>query len=217
MFKATLDTRQFDKTLKEYMQFTKRSVAEVANAKCWFIARNATNTTKAVDRSKIDAELDAPSRINPEAPLAAILVNKQLRGKGMKGVSGSQMQAAIKKLKAARKRSINFLRSGWLPAVRILEYHLKKGDIQFSKRYAPKLNRQTKQFGREKGAAIYARPERERTFAEIENAVYGGKKPSPRVHDLIVEGLQKAITQEVASMKTYIERKLNPEINKFNR
>jgi hypothetical protein len=219
MVNVKVDTKAFDKALDEYMQFTKRSVAEVINAKCWFIARNAILMTEKTPVSRIDSELSAPSREYAPAPLAAIIINSRQKKKGEKGLTGRKMANAVRKMIAARHRAVNFLRSGWLPAVRILEQAVKRGDINFSKRYAPKKDSTVKQYGTDKGTAIWAKPNYERVYGQIENAVQGGRlaNKTARVHTILTTGLQKAINAEIASMRTYVERKMNPEINKFNR
>ena len=218
--KITLDTRNFDKALNEYQKFCKKAPAEIANAKCWFIARNATATTDATTREKITSELMAPSKAVPEVPLAQILVQKQNKAAGGVPLSGSALKQAIKKFINKRISSIHFLRSGWLPAVRLLTQAVQRGDISFSKAFAPKLNSSVKQKGKDKGSARYARPNVDKTYAEIENAIQGGNKEhgsNSEIHERLEEGLQKAIDKEVSSMQQYIERKYNEQIEKFNR
>lgn len=218
MINVKVDTKAFDRALEEYMKFTKRSVSEVVNAKAWFIARNAVLMTDKTHVSKIDAEMKSPSRDYPPAPLAAVIINSRAKAKGMKGLSGNAMKKAVQNMINARHKAVNFLRSGWLPAIRILELAVKRGDINFSKRFAPKKDSSVKQFGVDKGSAKWAKPNYERVFSEIENAVEGGNKGrNGRVHRILTSGLQKAINAEIASMRQYVERKLNPEINKFNR
>lgn len=213
---AHLDTKEFDRVLAAYKQFTKRSVAEICNAKAYFVAKQAILDTVKSDKTKITNELNSPSKIAPNVPLAAIIVNKRAKAAGKSGLFGNAMKSAIKKLIGARNRSINFLRSGWIPAIKLLDYHLKSGDISFSRRYMPKSDNKTKQYGQPKGSAIYARKNTEKTFAQITNSVSGGKHNSDnsQVNPLILQGLQKAINKEVASMRIYIERKYNEFLNK---
>ena len=221
MINVRVDTKAFDKAMAEYMQFTKKSVAEVINAKCFFIARNAVLFTEKTPPTKIDSELNAVSKEYPPAPLSVVIINSRQKKKGEKGLTGRKMGRAVKKMIAARRKAINFLRSGWLPAIRILETAMKRGDIKFAKRYAPKNDSSVKQYGQDKGSAIWAKSNLERTFAQIENAVRGENKHSGtmsgRVHSILTSGLDKAVKAEIASIKIYVERKLNPEINKFNR
>lgn len=218
MMKVTMDTKAFDRAMDEYMKFTKKSVSEVVNAKAWFIARNAVLMTDKTMVNKIDAELNAQSREYPPVPLAAIIINSRAKGKGMRGLSGAKMAKAVKEMINARHKAVNFLRSGWLPAIRILEMAVKRGDINFSKRYAPKKDSTVKQYGKDKGSAIWAKPNYQRVFAEIENAVEGGNRGrNGRVTNILTSGLDKAIKAEIASMRVYVERKMNPATDKFNK
>jgi hypothetical protein len=220
MVNISVDTKAFDKAMDEYMAFTKKSVAEVINAKAFFIARNAVLFTDKTPPTKIESELNAQSRDYAPTPLSVVIINSRQKKKGEKGLTGRKMGQAIKKMLAARRRAVNFLRSGWLPAIRILETAMKRGDIKFAKRYAPKNDSTVKQYGQDKGSAIWAKPNLERTYAQIENAVQGegrGKVNTGRVQSIITKGLDKAIKAEIASMKVYVERKMNPATDKFNK
>lgn len=222
MINVQVDTKAFDKALDEYMKFTKKSVADVINAKAYYIARNAVLFTHKASASKIETDLNESSRDFPDVPLAAIIINSRLKKQGKKGLSGRKMAQAVKKMINARKKAVNFLRSGWLPAIRILETFMKRGDsnnLKYVRRYAPKTDSTVKQYGQDKGTAIWAKPHLERTFTVIENAVQGGKDSNKNgnVHNFIVSGLEKGVKAEIASMRLYVERKMNPEIDKFNR
>ena len=214
MITVSLNTSEFDKAMEEYRQFSKRNPSEIINAKCSFIAKNATQTTKKANRELISAELDAPSNTSPSLTVGQVIVIRKAKLNGEKIPKGDKLNAAVDKLKRLRFRSIAFLRSGWLPAIRILDLALKRGDISFSNRFSPKVDRSTKQYGKDKGTAIWAKPT-ERTFGQIENWVHGNGNEN-RVDDFLLEGLQKAIDKEVASMRTYIETKLNLAHAKFN-
>lgn len=217
MVKVDVDLKEFNKAMSEYMQFAKKAPSEVINSKCYFIARNATFTTGASNKEKIRSELTSPSKKNPNVPLAAILVNKQLKTKGKKGLSGKEMGTAIKKFINKRISSINFLRSGWLPAIKILQTAIQRGDITFSKKFQPPVNRVVKQRGKDKGNAVYARSNTDRCYAEIENSVQGSNGIStPDVQKRLMDGLQAAVDKEVKSMRDYIERKYNEAAKKFN-
>ena len=216
-----LDTREFNKVLDEYMTFQKRTPADVVNAKLYYVARNATMTTKATEPSKIESELMGPSKSYPDAPLGAIIVNSILAKKDKKGLTGSAMASAIEKLIKQRKRTINFVRAGWKNAIQILEQYMRsKGELNFARRYQPAADKATmrKRNVEKLGKATPARVEASttRAWGEIENNV-SDKEGSPRLDSIKEEGLQKAIDKETQSMRTYIERKLNPVHKEFNR
>lgn len=227
--KVTVDTRGFNMAFKKYMQECKRDIVDVVNTKAYFIARNAVQMTEAVDKNKIEQELRAASELYPNAPLAAILAakaqnrtriskktGKQLKDKA--GLYGSRMTAAMEKIIRVHKASSNFLRSGWIPAIKALERVAEKGG-------APRYPN-TKTYGTPKGGARSARQNSTwRPSSEIWNSVTGGikkhgldKQSNPSaVQKILQEGLQKAINKEEASMKAYVEKKLAARAAKFNR
>jgi hypothetical protein len=215
-FDVKVDTRAFDKAFAEYMRFNKRTIPEVINNKVYFVARNAVNTTVAASKESIREDLLKSSAVAPGVPLAAVLVQKgrQTAGKSAgsrKGLAGEKMAAAIEKLIRVRQATANFLRAGWIAAIKAVEPAIK------SKSGAPKYPK-TKTKGVPKGGAKAAT---ENPFwkatAQIWNSVQGGMKPSPKVQALLTEGLNQAIALEVQSMAGYVEKKLQAGADKFNR
>lgn len=208
-----VDLSDFNKKMDEYVKFNKRNISEIINAKLFFIARNAVNNTKKVDRAKIKNELMAPSRVNPQVPLAAILVNKERKRNGSKGLNGSELKNAIKTFINRRISSIGFLKSGWLPAIRVLDTILRNSG---GFRGAPRLEAGATKYqrGKDKGHAIPAKPT-PKTYGEIENEIYA--KGSAEANSVMMEGLQRAINQEVASMERYIEDKMKKANENFNK
>lgn len=220
--KSSLDLKNFNSVMKEYMTFSKRMPADAINTSLWFISRNATMTTKHSDKSKISTDLNQPSKVNPEAPLAAIIVNKQLGKQGLKGLTGSNMITAVNKLIKKRNSSINYIRSGWKNAIQILEQYLKsKGEFSFASRnsslnFKPDSAVMKKQTPLTFGTARVARIEIQgRVWGEIENNV--GSKNTITLDPIKEKGLQEAVNKEEASKRIYIERKLNQAAARFNR
>ena len=222
MVKIKIDTRDFDKALAEYMTFSKKSVADIINTKLYYIARNATMTTQKSDPAKIRGELEGPSRSYPSAPLGAIIVNKQLKLAGKKGKSGDGMIKAMEGLIKKRISYINFVRSGWKNAIKQIEAYLKTtGEYRFANRWSQNApfdrGAMKKKTIPSMGKAIVARIERiGRVYGEIQNNV-SGKDGKPSITPIKQEGLQKAVDKETASMRVYIERKLNDGAQRFNR
>lgn len=224
-----VDTRAFDKAFAEYMKFSKRDISEIVNTKAYYICRNAVLLTDTVDKNKIESELRASSDKFPGVPLAAILSAKAQKrerfskktGKRLKnkaGLYGARMAAAVEKLVRVRKSRSNFLRSGWIPAIKELERFVPtKGGPSY-----PKVKIHGVPKGGGKGApkdGVW------KAVASIWNSVTGGtnmhnlaKSNDPaKVQAILEKGLQKAIAKEVASMKAYVEKKLQARANKFNR
>ena len=98
-FSVSIDNeKEFDKVLTEYRRWNLRQPAEIVNGKLYFIALQAMQKTKAANKEDIRLGLEAPSKKYNNAPLAAILVNKQLGAKHKKGLTGSKMAQAVEKL-----------------------------------------------------------------------------------------------------------------------
>jgi hypothetical protein len=215
-FDVKLDTRAFDRAFAEYLKFNKRAIPEIANTKVYFVARNAVNTTLAASKDEVRQDLLKASATAPGAPLAAVLVQKARANKGKtkgsrKGLSGVKMAEAIERFIKQRQNTVNFLRAGWIAAIKAVEPFIpKKGG-------APKYKK-VKTKGVLKGGGKTAK---ENPFwkatAEIWNSVQGGMKPSPKVQALLMQGLNQAIALEVTSMEQYIQKKLGEGIQQFNR
>ena len=201
--------KEFKKVLAEYSKWSKKQASEIINAKLYFIALNAMQTTKTADKQKISNDLMAPSNINPEVPLVSILVNKQLKAKGKKGLTGQKMAQAMDKfIKRAMSRT-QFLRSGYISILKNLDYWNRKGDISFVKRFAPKKPQGIKQYGKDKGEVLAARPSNStRSYGFIWNKVGKDKQASSTVDGILEAGLAKAVRIELQSMNRHIEQKI---------
>lgn len=208
--------KEFKKLFQDYAKWNNRQPADIINAKLYFVALNAMGTTKTADKEEIKAKLEAPSKDYPKAPLAGVLVNKQLKAKGKKGLTGAKMAEAIKKFIKKNLSRTQFLRSGWIPSIKKLDFWNRKGDISFVKRFAPKRPQGIRQYGKEKGDVIAAKPY-PKCFGTIFNFIGKGKQASSTVTPILEEGLKKAVRIEMASMVRYIERKYKEKIDKFNK
>ena len=111
---------------------------------------------------------------------------------------------------------MRFLRSGWLPAIKKLDYWNRKGDsnsINFSKRFAPKKPQGIKQYGKDKGDV---KPALLNTWGSncrgsIFNFVGQGKQKSRTVNTILQTGLNAAVKDEIRSMRVYSQRKFNEQ------
>ena len=212
--------KEFNRTLNEYRRWHKNQPSEIVNGKLYFISLQAMKATKTGDPAKIKSKLEAPSRDFIGAPLAAILVNSQLGQKHKKGLTGEKMKIAVEKFIRKSQARIHFLQSGWLPALKILDYWNKRNqdNLKFTKRYAPKRPQGVRQYGKDKGIAIYAKPDRAYTYGSITNGVgQVGKQRSPTVVPIIEAGLKAGIRAEIASMRVYIEKKFKDQFDKMKR
>lgn len=228
MVKVHLDRREFDQTLRLYARYSKRDPATICNTKGFFIARRAVLETKKASKAKIARDLREGiktgrvnfsagknavwggtllSQINSGvimergAPLAALIINKRRSDKGQPGLYGDAMKRAIASLIAVRKRSVAFLKSGWLPAIKTLEPLAQK-------RGAPRSpGRDVQIVGKPKGYAIPAK-EGFVAVSEIVNQAIAKHDRKDALQKYGGPALEKAFRFEMASMRQYIERKM---------
>ena len=207
MITVNVDTREFDRTFKQYMSYSKRSFAEACNQHAYYIARDAVLLTTGADKNVIRAKMEGPSASYPSAPLVAILVNSQLGKQGKKGLTGAKMTQAMERFIKKTQSHVNFVKSGWLPAIKILASVVpKKG--------GSKIPRGTDKAGRNFGGATKATEATFSPIAWIWNSISPTRNKST-VQKIVEEGAQKAMKMETNSMKIYIERKQQEASRKF--
>lgn len=229
-----VNDREFRQTLRQYIQVSRRTIPEIVNSKAYFIARRAIYETPKANKLTIGKSLSqllmsfkatakggrmvlkTVTRFGrlgqtTQVPLAAILVNWQRGQRGKKGLYGEQMRAAVEHFILNRQRTIAFIRSGWLPAVKILAPYVPR------KTGAAPLDPETKQRGRQKGSAVPAQ-EGFRVTARIENAIAAGGKNAEHhgeaVNKYAIPALQRAFANEEKSMRQYMEDKLRDSAKK---
>jgi hypothetical protein len=225
----TWDQRKFDEALKEYVKVSSRTLQVIINTKAYYIARKALWFTIRSDQWQVSQKLGGIVTVQrttkkgklrnhrvlqlvgsdyEDAPLAALILNSRRGKAGEKGFYGKKMERAIRGFITARKRSLGFMKSGWLPSIQILA-------PLADKKNQPEINRDVRQVGRAKGTAKpatmgfqlraeivnLASPIRDKKGALIK---YGG------------EGLDIAFQDETASMWEYIEDHMKPDADKFN-
>lgn len=212
--------RDFNDTLKKYAQVSKKDAVKIVNTKAYYIARAACRFTPRPEKGKIKQSLseiihDAKTTKSGKTrkylkkssdnatPIAALLVNWK-RGKlGLKGLTGEAMKKAVKTLIASREKARAYLASGWIPAIKKLERLAENPS-----KAAPRDN-EAGRIKKSKGWASVA----SETDA-IAKAIIGNEsaaKHSTTADPLGKFGmgaLEKAFDHESASMKDYIQRKM---------
>jgi hypothetical protein len=205
-----VDSNSFDKAYKDYIGFSKKSLEDIANKTVFEIAKIATTTTKTTPKEQIASELRQGAN-SYNAPLAAILVNKQRGNKGKKGLFGPVMAKAVESLIKRRQRTAKFVAAGWIAAVRAIAPFVKDKTGALMPVGKPKSSL---------GGALPARNINNKASAVIWNNVFGGKgkgsKPA-RVTAVELDGLTKAVNIKVKDMYVYINRKLSEGARRFNR
>lgn len=207
---AQVDATAFNAAWKEAMEVSKRTLPEFTLGHAYFFSRNAVGETKASDNGKIESDLMKGSNLNSKAPVAAILINKQRGLTGQLGLQGGRMLSEVKKFIRKRKSVKNFLRAGWLPAVK------KLGALVKSKKGQAKIPSGVKIKGQEKGGATPPNNNTWNPVCEVWNSVQGGKSPSPEVEKEIIKGAQGALNKEALSMHEHAKDVLNKGFSKFN-
>jgi hypothetical protein len=158
----------------------------------------------------------SPGQKNMLAPLAVLIVQARARNAGhpspwagkSREAGEAAMTAAIRNLIVARIRSISFLKSGWLPAIKEFAPLVK------DKAGLPPAS--ARQVGKPKGKGIPASA----GFicrASIEN--FARTIKDPRFSALTRHGapaLQRAFDDEAASMWEYVKGKMEPDATAFN-
>lgn len=197
----TMDNREFDQTLRKYVQTSPRDIATIVNTKAFYIARRATVETPAVTPQEI-REFAA----RDGGKIMGMLINKRRGLKGEKGLYGDAMAKMIATVKAARLRSRAFLKSGWLWAVKALEPYAEK-------RGAPRVDRKARAIGKAKGSAKPA-ANGWHVEAEIVNKVTAAWDDKDGAAKIAEPALQRAFDFETRSMLDYMERKMKDGAHK---
>jgi hypothetical protein len=226
------DQTKFDAALEEYLKVTSRTAVDALNTKAYFIARKALWYTEKAKPSNIQGTLgrlvttrhttrsgrtvnrrglELTAARDHDAPLAALIINKR-RGLAHKpGLSGRAMDAAIRELIQSRLRSIAFLKSGWLTAIRLLANFVP------SKQGEPVVDTAARQYGNPKGEAQAAVHGQTLAVAIIINGAIARHDKKDALTTFGARALDLAFYDETQSMLQYIEDKLKKDTEKANR
>jgi hypothetical protein len=200
----------FERVFNQYLVVnTRRTIAESCNQTLFFIVRNCINQTQVSTPGRIRNDLLAVAQ-KYNAPLAAILVNKARGNDGLPGLQGQEMAAAVETFIKNREAKRNYLRSRWMPANKIL------ASIVTQKGGASRLPSGLKLTKPTSGGAEPAKESWSpsgRIFAVIEKI-----RNADTAFELLEEGLEKAVRQEIGSKMQYLLRKRLEEqvITPFN-
>jgi len=213
-FNLQVDTRDFDRALKQYIATTSKTLPEAINHKAGQVAFRAYNLTPKADRNKIAAELGATYEavigkrgkalkrkklaVATDGRARSLLV-AQMKRRGLLG-SAKDVSAMVSRFVSKRLSSVSFFRAGWIPAIRAMA----KGAM-FERRK-----------GRPTGRAMKAKDGLS-PVAEIENnATPPERKQTPAVSAFMQKALGQAFRQETADMEAYLARKAQAAANTVN-
>ena len=221
-----LDTREWNRALNQLATTTKRDAPDFLNGQAFKVAIEALRHTHHASKSKVERELGqvatkvrlstsrktgaksfrSAGRVVQDDSLASRILVKRFRETGSWGVKGGDMAKRAINLIAARVKSINFIRAGWIGAIRKLEPALKR-------RPRVSRTREARVHGVLKGGAIPA-VNGLTSFVEIFNTALTPrvKEPSKAGKPLPVAqaGLQRAFTLAAMDMQQEFERRMQP-------
>ena len=181
------DLSTFRAGLRAKLKVTKKAEADILNRAGGSVVANAIRLTPRADPAKIEAELTTGGLAFRllQSPRFQSRLPKKLQGFTKGTHTRAQLNAAAKQLVALRRRSANYIRAGWYPALRT-----------FRPGVAGKVS--------EKGLASQGKATKateSRLVATFENHARGAG-------DVGAAALQQALDNEGRSMQSYAEQKL---------
>jgi hypothetical protein len=204
-----LDAREFNAAMRQYLTLTKKDLATVLNEKAHRIAWDAYHLTPRATPEEIEEDLMQPGE-SGGAVLYAIVQSRALRKTG-KGLTLEQMAKAAKRYLGKRRGASGYMRSGWLQALENLSRVLGKPMRR------SKFGKVTKRGGRAMRGGSTVAKWGWNPMASIFNQALSRFTPQPGNLDRYAgRALQLAFNNEVASMRTYIARKLQQTARRFN-
>jgi hypothetical protein len=133
-------TAEFRRVLTEYANGSMKSVKDTINGRLLDILVKAYQRTKIATRAQLEKELGivskfrvskktgerkragfslAEAKSSPGQSFASLIVNASRVARGEKALGGAELAAAARKMVGARIRSIGFIRSGWIPGLKV--------------------------------------------------------------------------------------------------
>jgi len=223
----TLETREFNSALREILKTSSRDHAVVLNSRAWWYCKYAIRFTKKSNRWAVEKQLlgknlvrtksgrisNAKSANNfGEDTYAARIINIGRKPQ----LHGSELSQAIRKLIAARNRSIGFIASGWGWAQDILKNAWNKPESIGGRSEGVKWGGKQK-----KGGATPARSTANNfmPYALVRNSALITKSRRGDVsdpHPVAVVGAEKALAKSIKDMKKHLEKKFKAMANKHN-
>lgn len=181
-----IDTRDFDKTLVRYANASKKELPEILNTKAYYIAAGALKLTP--NASKIPIKQFAK---NWEKSAPTIIKSYKLR-------KPFDKDAAIKRFIKYRNRTINYLKVGWVMAIRVLG--------RFTN--LPRRVDKARLVGKPKGAVKVALKGKWNPSVVMFNSTGYSSKQAKALEKYGRPALSKAFFAEQISMMAYMKNKL---------
>lgn len=215
---ATFDMSQFNRTLNEYMAKHPGTLEEIVDKKMYFVLRGAWERTPEVTRQQVERDLSVSAyrirrsrktgklsrgrMILGNTSLLYALVNSRRGNARLKGYYGKEMEKAARKVANARIRAAGTARRGWLRP--LLLFAGKTRDAVPSQAFT---GRQPAGAGSGKVA--------QRGWSPLAEANYAVNIEGSRIDPRVEAALRDSLAAEEASMREYIARKVQEEIDKM--
>lgn len=223
------DFKEFNQALRQCAAESSRTLQEEVNAHAFGVVTAAYRATPRVEKSAIDAALNANIEtqvvgtkirilksgkvkqgkaivqkvVHSIGASAGKLVNWQRGQAGLKGLHGDNMRAAIDEMVKKRRASVGTLRLGWLASINKLAAMVKGG----KKRRGYRV--------KQPGSANPAKDTWNPTATFAYNLNIGQRKGSERLDPRVVTALEIGFATELASMKAKIQERLQRVFNKY--
>ena len=212
-----INTREFDRTIRQYAAQSRKDFDVIVNTKAYFIARAACRETFRPEKSTIKNSLSALihttrttakgnkrkslAKNSEGVPIAALLINWRRGKTGKPGLFGAAMKEAVKGFIKRRQDARAFMASGWIPAIKAF------ASVAENKSKAAPSDREASAIKKPLGS--YSLATGGRSIAKIINSSFSKLSTTPDPMGAIAQpALQRAIDMETASMKQYMEQKM---------
>ncbi len=218
----TIDTRQMQAALLQYLERSKHSTAYVINKKLFFIAKRAYDATPVGNRQRIletfgvsqrervvkkGKKAGTIRRITNYSALsrsAYAIMNWKRKKAGKPTISRIPAMMEARKMVASRLRAIGSLKSGWVGAVVRMRNFLRES---FTAQVANRVKRP--------GGATPARAE-SNPVGEIVYRLVIKKKDGEKIDPRVTAALQRAFDEEAADTIRHLASELQKEADKVN-
>lgn len=208
-----IDLTEWRSTMRQYMVHTKKDLATVLNEKAYRICWGAFNRTHRAEAGRIRSALmqqvtaTRADGSTGQAPLAGVLAQKLAKSRTGSGhKTRSDLRRAVRGFVGRRVAATAFMRSGWLQSIE-----------SFARALGKPLRRDKFSKNRNRGGGLVARPSWRPSATLYNSALAKRTSNTGSLEQFAGKALREAIAAEVASMRTYIERKLQQTANRYAR
>jgi hypothetical protein len=234
-----LNLQEFQDTLNKYVLYNKREFPRIIATKAYRIAIVACHETyrppkgsvaKALSMTIEDFQRTKSGRTKRVmlkststaggvfntvgVPIGALLVNWRRGKRGMKGLYGADMKAAVRRLEMMGERARAYLASGWIPAIKKLAPLADRG--RFAGQNVGSPDPEARKIENPKGRASISSSSGSISAATIVNEAVAKVTTTPDpLGKYGLPALQKAVDVETASMLQYIEDKMREGANQL--